>query len=313
MGSLERDFERAVGKVKETIIGKVAGSALDKAVERAICSMDDEAMERLIVYSTWFIYQFGPGHSLKTKKSRAAVFRWIDSWRRDNYIYQSIYAPGILDGYTYDRPKGIENIPDGGVVYCTNHPTGSAYGNWYSFVLNYNVASEKGEEHQPRWFHREWSNDPLVEKTSLNMIYSRAARMMSRASGNLMFTRDQSSIMEVIAQGQEVLTRGGSLGLNVQGKESAELDRLHRSMGRLAMAVTGPGDFPICPVGTWHEGGDLNISFGEPFYLKDLLGGRVSAVFDKRANQAAADKIGTEIARLLPERRRGYYGPLTGR
>jgi len=315
MGSLERDLGQIGGKVRGLVAERLSGSVLDKALERAILAWDQESRDKFIIWETYLMYQFGRGHGGKTGLARKSGLKWIKGWLDEGrtFLRASEYAGLLLDGFNFEDARGVEKIPEGPTYYCMNHPKGLMHGNWYTFAVGYHTAKARGVEHEPRWFHAEWSNEPLIEKTSLRILYTRGAQMMSAACNNLLFTRDRDSVMKVVGEAQNELTGGRSIAMSVEAAESGQFHRVHRGIGRLYMAITGAGNFPVTPVGVWRNKDDLNVRFGEPFYLRDLLGDNISAIFDKGVNQRAADKIGLEIAKQLPAQHRGYYGALTGR
>lgn len=73
--------------------------------------------------------------------------------------------------------------------------------------------------------------------------------------------------------------------------------------GRFLALLEGAG-FPILPVGTYEEAGEFCLQFGEPFRLR-----LPSGVTNEARDRATARIVMAAIARLVPARLRGEFGP----
>lgn len=296
MKEIAQDIQLAVRHVETKIADKIADTVFDKTAKQLILSVDEKIRDRVIAWSFGFLLQFGRGHELKTSRAKGWFKAWTDCWYQGEEGPFALYAPGVLEGFRRHHIN-VDVVKPGPGVFLANHPDGPLQGNWYPFGLDEAIVNQLGGlEFKPRWFHKEFSDDPILNRTSIRIVRDRYSQLLARTCNTLLFGRDHQKNTKMIEEAREHLAKNGLLALCYEGQGSKELTRARSGIGGLLKTVCREMQVPIYPVGAWADGDHLNLAFSEPFSLNDNSTGREIIHFGA-----------VQIARLLPEERRGYY------
>lgn len=293
---------RGLDEVSQTVAGKLEGSILDELVGRRFEDLDPKIRDWIAVRSSEFYFQFGRGHGLPSSEARRAFRLYMQHWYEGKRSLFSEWAPSILRDF---KMKVVSaDVPKEAGIYVVNHPTGPLCGAWYSFVFN-NTVVNRGNGFEPRWLHKEYSENPLLSKVSLlRSVRERQAQLSSTSMNTILFNQ---SMHKALSEARNYIKEGGVVAFSCQSEESDSLGQIHGGVGRLVAAIRHKDDFPIYPVGVWQDGRDLNIKFGMPVAFGNFHSRGEDNSGDKQNGGQISDQLGTEIAKLLPPERRGFY------
>jgi|GEM_PF-4046180 len=286
----------AVRQTEVKIADVFAGSVLDKTLGKTIQQVDEQVRDKIITWSYQLILQFGQGHGLKTSRGKKWYRKWTDCLYQGKEAPFAVFAAGILDGFNrnyYNR----EVLKQGSGILFVNHPEGPLQGNWFTLALDEAVVTRFGGlEFTPRWFHKEYSDNPILNKTNLRTVRDRYSQLLSQSCNTLLLSRDPRRNVQLIREARDHLAQERLLVFCYEGQESKVLTKADPGVGLLLKAICADWGVPVYPVGCWQQENNLNLSFGKPFFLGSLGTAKEIAHFGA-----------VKIARLLPEEKRGVY------
>ena len=284
---------------------------IQRGAEKAFLSVDESLRDEISVRFIQFFLQLGPGHGLKTNRARGWANRFNDYLIEGRKAPCSFFGRGILDGYKI-HVKGEEFLAkDGGGVFVCNHPAdGPLRGVWIMFALNPVVAEVQDWQgcYEARWIQKEVDEDKIIFKTPMGIQRRRYSEMIKTSceAVNIDLNGSLAKHKRALLDMQRWLKRGGPLVLCPESTTSKTLVRGRPEAGRLLWSLTKDG-YPVWPVGLWHERDTLTLNFGNNIDLANSVKNGGGENCKINLGQKIADIVMSEIAKLLPEERRGVY------
>ncbi len=268
-------------------------------------------LDPVLIRSTEAYFQAGPGYGFKTARARIWAHKFMTCWLKEEPARFSEYATRMLEGFEFEI-KGTEHIEPKAGIYVINHPSdGPMRGAWIYFLLNHIVCQKLGQDSEPRWIHREETELPLlgidalsVKKTVIGptaaLIRRRIVSKLSKTTGTILFPQKKEDTPKAMVEVVKTLTNGGKVVLCPEGQDAPVLRRGIKAAGAFLRFFTSQG-VPVWPVGIWKDGNTLGLNFGSNFS---------NEILSTVAAQQASDLAMVEIAKFLPEEKRGVYRTL---
>ena len=270
--------------------------------ERAFLSIPESFRDHATVRAAQLFLEFGPGHSVKTRKARRVGVNLMTSWYKGDPTPLSELAESLFEGFRFNY-SGVEKLPNGsGEIFVVNQPnTGPLRGNWFKFLVNHAVAEARGRigNYEARWVQKEISEKPIFQKTPIGIQKRRLSRMIHNSCGTILIdpAAGGRENLSAVLMMRRHLQNNGVLVVCPEGQDRGVLGRGKPDAGKLVGMLVGKRGVAVRPVGVWNSGNNLNVNFGDPMAESAL----------KNSGQKIADSAMIAIAKLLPRDKRGVY------
>jgi len=270
-------------------------SSLDGGLTKAIKSLDQRTLDKILGNFQWLNCQFGLGSGLRTNHARWWARKWLTDFGGGEKTSFALYAPRLLEGFEI-RTSGENYLDEGPAIFVTNHPPGPIRGYWICFALNWVFERRLQKGPSPYWLTTDYSTHPIFRSKSSSFVRKRISHIWAEPGEVFILPFDLEKRKKIIDQASDHLSRGGRVAVTIEDPTKKQLSRARPGVGRILAQLTQAKEIPIYPVGLWKTGDNLNLRFGHAINLKGLSD-----------PQKIADKIGIQIAHLLPEDRRGVF------
>lgn len=294
------NLPKAFVKYVEDVAGELGQGAEDAFLTIPI-GFRDWTTVRIAEY----YLQFGERHGFKTNDARGWGKKIMECWYQGKPSPLSEFAEGLFEGWKFNF-RGVDSLEkDKAEIFVVNQPnTGPLRGNWFKFLVNNAVATQRGRlgKYEARWVQKEISEKPIFQKTPIGIQKRRLSRMINRSCGTILINPDgqgRENVRAVLEMRRHLQDRG-VLVVCPEGQDNKVLGRGRGDAGELLSLLVGKLGVAVRPVGVWDYKEDLNVSFGEPLDPQ---------VF-RDSSQRIADLSMVEVAKLLPEEKRGVYSKL---
>lgn len=283
------DINISLRKMKEIL------TSLDEEFLKAIKSLDQKTLDKMLGNAQWLNCQFGFGSGFKTNKARWWARKWLTDFGGGEKTSFALYSPRLLEGFEI-QVSGENYLESGPAIFVTNHPPGPIGGYWVCFALNWVVESRLQKGPSPYWLTTDYSTHPIFRNRSLSLLRKKVSHIWAEPGEVFILPFDLEERKKIIDQASDHLSQGGRVAVTIEGPAGKQLSRARPGVGRILAQLTQKQGLPIYPVGLWREGDNLNLRFGPTFDIKSLSD-----------PQKIAFRAALNIARLLPEERRGFY------
>jgi hypothetical protein len=272
-----------------------------RAVNRTFLKIPQEYRDLLTIALLDAYMYLGSSKRLTSEVGNRWRKRMVDNLLQGRKIELSSFAMGLLDGFILNS-EGEEKIPNKAAILVVNEPnTGPLRGNWSRFLVNLAVAKSRGRQanYEARWVQKELTNNPFFQDSPIGIQRKRISKMIEVSAETILVNSDGRGRKNLFAVRQMLrhLDNNGVLVICPEGEQRKVLGRGKKEAGDLISFLINGNEAVIQSVAVWDDGYVLNIRFGEV-----VTGGNRG-----EDGQQVADRLMIEIAKLLPEERRGVY------
>ncbi len=256
-------------------------------------------VETTFVQNRALDFVFWKNSSGLTKLEKEEFKKTINKIKKGEKVSFSDFGDFIRRNCRISGTECFDNFENTAVLILSNHPTDGPLGGWApTLIASSEIRRKTGKE--TLWTHGE-------DKSTFQTV---ARRKISENSGSTILVRGATSYdgtRQIIKAFQEK----NIVGIHPEGDGSNKLGRAVADAGHFILYAAKKGMPIICSVGFFdQEIGKIKLTFFkiDPEEIGKLTKDEASnqdAILQNR--QEIADYVMAEIAKRLPENKRGYY------
>ncbi|OGD91897.1 hypothetical protein A3D81_00480 [Candidatus Curtissbacteria bacterium RIFCSPHIGHO2_02_FULL_40_17] len=285
-----------------------------KAIDNAFVAVPEPVRDYLTVKAATVFLELGAGHSLEAGRCRFWGHEMLERWYRGESTPLSLYATRLFDRSKFDIGCA-ERFTSGPAIVVINEPSdGPVRGGWLRFVTSYAVAQARNRfgNFEPRWVQEDISANPLWQ-TPLGIARKRLSYMIHESCNTILISSDSTDRKKAgaVLEMRRHLNDNGVLVISPERRDGPNLSRARVDAGDLIYALCRKNNIPIYPAGGFWQPGRLSLRIGRAVHAQELLD---SKLFRGQSNtgQRVGDLLMVEVAKLLPESKRGIYTKSVG-